>query len=128
VNAANQIHVSINDIRITGGTDVTFTALTGIDVTDTSGFTSAADLIDDAINAVSTLRGQLGADQNRFESTISNLQVTGENLSASESRIRDTDMALEMVSFTRDQIMLQAGTAMLAQANAAPQTILRLLQ
>jgi flagellin len=88
----------------------------------------AQTLIDAAVTAVSTLRGQLGAAQNRFESTISNLQVTTENLAASESRIRDTDMALEMVTFTRHQIMLQAGTAMLAQANAAPQTVLRLLQ
>ena len=77
---------------------------------------------------MSTLRGQLGAVQNRFQSTISNLQVTTQNLSASESRIVDTDMALEMVNFTKDQILLQAGTAMLAQANAAPQTILKLLQ
>ena len=81
-----------------------------------------------AIAAISTLRGVLGAAQNRFESTIANLQVTVENLAASESRIRDADMALEMVDFTRHQIMLQAGTAMLAQANAAPQTVLRLLQ
>ena len=73
-------------------------------------------------------RGQLGAVQNRFQSTISNLQVTTENLSASESPIVDTDMSLEMVNFTKDQILLQAGTAMLAQANAAPQTILKLLQ
>jgi flagellin len=88
----------------------------------------AGQLVDAAIASVSALRGQLGADQNRFESTIANLQVTTENLSASESRIRDTDMASEMVNFTRDQILLQAGTAMLAQANAAPQTVLRLLQ
>jgi flagellin len=74
------------------------------------------------------LRGQLGAAQNRFESTIANLQTTTENLAASESRIRDTDMALEMVTFTRHQILLQAGTAMLGQANSAPQTVLRLLQ
>ncbi|HEV7525611.1 MAG TPA: flagellin, partial [Acidimicrobiia bacterium] len=71
---------------------------------------------------------QLGADQNRFQSTIANLQVTTENLSASESRIRDTDMAAEMVNFTKNQILLQAGTAMLAQANSAPNSILRLLQ
>jgi flagellin len=77
---------------------------------------------------VSGVRGSLGAVQNRFESTISNLQVTTENLSASESRIRDTDMSLEMVNFTRNQILVQAGTAMLAQANQAPQTVLRLLQ
>jgi flagellin len=128
VTSTNQIHVSISDIRITSGTNGSFTALSGIDVTDTTSHTTAATLIDAAVTAVSTLRGQLGAAQNRFESTISNLQVTTENLAASESRIRDTDMALEMVTFTRHQIMLQAGTAMLAQANAAPQTVLRLLQ
>ena len=77
---------------------------------------------------MSDVRGSLGAVQNRFESTISNLQVTTENLSASESRIRDTDMALEMVNFTRNQILVQAGTAMLAQANQAPQSVLKLLQ
>ena len=70
----------------------------------------------------------LGAFQNRFEHTISNLSVTAENLSASESRIRDTDMAKEMVSFTRSQILTQAGTAMLAQANQAPQQVLQLLR
>ena len=128
VTTTNQIRVSINDIRIVGGTNGDFTALSGIDVTDTTSHATAQTLIDAAVNAVSTLRGQLGAAQNRFESTISNLQVTTENLAASESRIRDTDMALEMVTFTRHQIMLQAGTAMLAQANAAPQTVLRLLQ
>ncbi|MEM7324490.1 MAG: flagellin, partial [Actinomycetota bacterium] len=65
--------------------------------------------------------------QNRFESTIRNLQVSTENLSASESRIRDTDMAEEMVAFTKSQILQQAGTAMLGQANQIPQGILRLL-
>ncbi len=128
VTTQDQIQVSIDDIRIKNGSNVTYTALAGIDVTNTANNGAAATLVDDAINAVSTLRGKLGADQNRFESTIANLQVTTENLSASESRIRDTDMASEMVNFTRDQIMLQAGTAMLAQANAAPQSILRLLQ
>ena len=66
--------------------------------------------------------------ENRFGSTISNLQVTSQNLAASQSQIADTDMSLEMVNFTKNQILLQAGTAMLAQANAAPQTILKLLQ
>jgi flagellin len=84
--------------------------------------------IDNAIATVSTTRGNLGAYQNRFESTVANLQVTTENLAASESRIRDTDMALEMVSFTRHQVLLQAGTAMLGQANQLPQGVLRLLQ
>jgi flagellin len=96
-----------------------------LSTTNSSTFISRADT---AINLVSGLRGSLGAKQNRFESTISNLQVTTENLSASESRIRDTDMALEMVSFTRHQILLQAGTAMLGQANQIPQSVLSLLQ
>jgi flagellin len=86
------------------------------------------DLIDDAITTVSTLRGNLGAYQNRFEHTIANLSITTENLSASESRIRDTDMASEMMSFTRAQILQQAGTAMLAQANQVPQSVLQLLR
>jgi flagellin len=128
VTATNQISVSVSDIRIASGTNGAFTSLANIDVTNTSTHTTSQGLVDDAIEAVSDLRGRLGASQNRFESTISNLQVTTENLAASESRIRDTDMALEMVTFTRHQILLQAGTAMLAQANAAPQTVLRLLQ
>ena len=128
VTSTDQISLSISDLRITNGTVGAFTALSSIDVTDTSAFASAQQAIDDAITAVSDVRGSLGAVQNRFESTISNLQVTTENLSASESRIRDTDMSLEMVNFTRNQILVQAGTAMLAQANAAPQTVLRLLQ
>ena len=128
VTDTNQIHVSIDDIRITGGTNTTYTALANIDVQNPAQNGVAGTLVDNAIAAVSALQGQLGADQNRFQSTISNLQVTTENLSASESRIRDTDMAAEMVNFTKDQILLQAGTAMLAQANAAPQSVLKLLQ
>lgn len=81
-----------------------------------------------AITAISAQRAELGAVQNRFEHTINSVNVAIENLSASESRIRDTDMAQEMVSFTRSQILSQAGTAMLAQANQAPQSVLRLLQ
>lgn len=99
--------------------EVNFTQATGADVAITK--------IDDAIKAVSTQRADLGAVQNRFDHTINNLNVAVENLSASESRIRDTDMAQEMVEFTRAQILSQAGTAMLAQANQAPQGVLRLL-
>ena len=84
--------------------------------------------IDAAIGAVSSGRSTLGATQNRLEHTVANLSVAVENLSASESRVRDTDMAEEMVSFTRHQIMVQAGTAMLAQANQVPSTVLSLLQ
>ena len=89
---------------------------------------AAITAIDDAIAEISSRRGELGALQNRFESMANNLQVGIENLSASESRVRDADMAMEMVSFTKGQILLQAGTAMLAQANQVKQTVLALLQ
>lgn len=102
------------------------TAISG-DVLSADNATAFIDTMDTAIGDVSAFRGELGAVQNRFESTINNLQVTTENLAASESRIRDTDMALEMVSFTRHQILMQAGTAMLGQANSLPQGVLRLL-
>lgn len=96
--------------------------------TQKSGASEAIDLIDAAITDVSKTRSQLGAVQNRFDHTINNLNVAVENLTASESRIRDTDMASEMVSFTRAQILSQAGTAMLAQAKSIPQGVLQLLQ
>lgn len=108
--------------------DATDAATLGVDGLDLDGDAAGAiDAIDTAIETVSTTRGTLGATQNRFESTVANLQVQSENLAASESRIRDTDMALEMVSFTRHQVLLQAGTAMLGQANQLPQSVLRLL-
>jgi flagellin len=84
--------------------------------------------LDRAISWVANERSSLGAVQNRMEHTIANLSTANENLSASESRIRDVDMAAEMTTFVRDQIMMQAGIAMLAQANSAPQAILSLLQ
>ncbi len=93
-----------------------------------SGAEAAIGLIDAAIATVSKQRSGLGAVQNRFDHTINNLNVAVENLSASESRIRDTDMAQEMVAFTRSQILSQAGTAMLAQAKNLPQSVLQLLQ
>jgi flagellin-like hook-associated protein FlgL len=92
-----------------------------------SGATQAIKDIDAALQTVSSLRADLGAKQNRFEHTINNLNVAVENTTSSESRIRDTDMAQEMTNFTRTQILTQAGTAMLSQANQASQGILRLL-
>jgi flagellin-like hook-associated protein FlgL len=92
-----------------------------------SGATDAITKIDDAINAVSSQRADLGAIQNRFEHTINNLNTAIENTTASESRIRDTDMASEMTKFTQAQVLQQAGTAMLAQANQSTQSILKLL-
>jgi flagellin len=84
--------------------------------------------IDAAIDAVSSQRAQFGAVQNRLEHTLSNLAIYEENLTSSESRIRDVDMAAEMVNFTKLQILQQSGTAMLAQANQTPQSVLQLLK
>ncbi|PFG32223.1 flagellin [Sanguibacter antarcticus] len=106
----------IKDLKVSGGTSANLTAQDSINAVDT------------AIEAISTTRAGLGAMQNRLEHTIKNVNVAVENLSASESRIRDTDMAQEMVSFTRAQILSQAGTAMLAQANQIPQGVLSLLR
>lgn len=119
-------------VTITGGTG--FTATAGLSVTGSLDFSSATGAqasitaIDAQINKISTARANLGAYQNRFEHTINSVNVAVENLSASESRIRDTDMASEMVNFTKSQILSQAGTAMLAQANQIPQGVLKLLQ
>ncbi len=88
----------------------------------------AISTIDKALRTVSDGRAALGAVQNRFDHTIANLNVSVENLSASESRIRDTDVAQEMVSFTRSQILTQAGTSMLSQANQSAQNVLSLLR
>ena len=99
----------------------------GLKVTDKTTAEEAIATLDTAINKVSTERSRLGAYQNRLEHTIANLGVAKENLSAAESRIRDVDMAEEIMEFTRAQILLQAGTAMLAQANILPQSVLQLL-
>jgi flagellin len=90
--------------------------------------TNAISAIDAAIGNVSSMRGQFGAVQNRLEHTLNNLATYQENLTASESRIRDVDMASEMVQFSKNQILQQAGTSMLAQANQAPQSVLSLLR
>jgi len=84
--------------------------------------------VDEAIDNVSDTRAELGATQNRLEHVVASLNVAAENLSASESRVRDVDLAQEMVQFTRHQIMTQAGTAMLAQANQIPASVLALIQ
>ena len=112
----------------TAGQAATATAAQSVGFQEATGASEAIDKIDLAIKSVSNTRSNLGAVQNRFEHTINNLNVAVENLSASESRIRDTDMASEMVQFTRSQILSQAGTAMLAQAKSIPQGVLQLLQ
>ena len=100
---------------------------TGIGTIDIDG-TNAISAIDAAITHVSTMRGEFGAVQNRLEHTLNNLATYQENLMASESRIRDVDMASEMVEFSKNNILQQAGTSMLAQANQAPQAVLSLLK
>lgn len=118
-NSGETIAVAIDNM------DATALGVNSLDVENNAD--TAITAIDTAIDTVSTQRGELGAIQNRFEHTVANLSVTAENLAASESRIRDTDMALELVSFTRHQILQQAGTAMLAQANQVPSSVLSLL-
>lgn len=103
-------------------------AAKGIYVNTQARASRAIDIINSAIAKVSDQRSELGAIQNRLEHTIANLGTAAENISAAESRIRDVDMANEMASFTRSQILLQAGTAMMAQANQKPQSILQLLR
>ncbi|MDN3445400.1 flagellin [Microbacterium sp. APC 3901] len=118
----DQIAVTLTDFS---GLGATIGALT-VD-TAANALTSIAS-IDDEITAVSTARAGLGASQNRFESTINSLQVSAENLAAAKSRIADTDMAAEMVKYTASNILQQAGTAMLAQANQSGQGVLQLLR
>jgi flagellin len=106
--------------------DISDTALAAIDVS--AAVITDSNTVQTAITTISTQRAELGAIQNRFEHTINSVNVAIENLSASESRIRDTDMASEMMNLTRSQILSQAGTAMLAQANQVPQGVLQLLR
>jgi flagellin len=121
----NQVAVTVTGVS-TGTLNIGAANLVGV-ITGTSA-QNALTLIDAAITAVSVARTTLGAVQNRFTATIDNLGVAVENLSSAQSRIADTDMASEMTNFTRNQILEQAGTAMLAQANAVPQTVLQLLK
>jgi len=109
--------------ELSGGT----ITIGGIDVSKQDSATSAITTIDAAIETVSTQRAALGALQNRLEHTINNLSTASENLTSAESGIRDVDMAQEMSSFTKNQILSQAGVAMLAQANQTPQAVLKLL-
>lgn len=102
--------------------------VTDVDISSQTGSNNAINVIDGALDQVNNVRAGLGAIQNRFESTISNIATTSENLSAARSRIQDTDFAAETASLTRAQILQQAGVAMLAQANSLPQLVLSLLQ
>jgi len=106
----------------------TTSTLKDLDISTFSGAQKALEIVDKALTAVNSSRADMGAVQNRFTSTIANLSSTSENLSASRSRIRDTDYAKETAELTRTQILQQAGTAMLAQAKSVPQNVLSLLQ
>ncbi|MEW6581373.1 MAG: flagellin [Actinomycetota bacterium] len=102
--------------------------ISGIAVSTQASASAAIASIDSALATLSTARATMGSIQNRLEQTITRLGVTSENLQAAESRIRDADMAQEMIRFTKNQILQQSGTAMLAQANQAPQSVLSLLR
>ena len=115
-----------NEMNVTDGLSAS-TIEHAIDVSTEERATSAITVFDNAIIKVAEMRGSLGAIQNRLEYTAANLENTGENLTAALSRIEDTDMALEMSEFTKYNILIQAGTSMLAQANQRPQTVLQLL-
>ncbi len=106
----------------------TFGAVADVDISTSDGSQSAIDVLDAALAQVNDSRADLGAVQNRFSSTVANLQNTSENLSAARSRIQDTDFASETASLTRGQILQQAGVAMLSQANSLPNNVLSLLR
>lgn len=118
--------VSFTDPTIATTASIT-NSVKEIDITSASGAQSAIMVIDEAIASIDSQRADLGAIQNRFDSTISNLQNIGENASAARGRIMDTDYAAESANLAKNQIMQQAGTAMLAQANQLPQAVLSLL-
>ncbi|MFC5528960.1 flagellin [Cohnella yongneupensis] len=123
INITSTISIQADDNSVT-------ISITGVATASFYGLATSAKIagIDKAIDAVSTQRATLGAMQNRLEYTSNNLGTTIENLTASESRIRDTDMAKEMVELSKNQILLQSSQAMLAQANSAPQGVLSLLR
>jgi len=131
--AAGGTHLKYGDASfnasqtVTDGTSTT-AQWAAIDVTTSDKATAAIEVFDEAIKTVSAERSKLGSYQNRLEHTINNLGTSAENLTAAESRIRDVDMAKEMMEFTKQNILSQAATAMLAQANQQPQQVLKLLQ
>ncbi|WP_225743884.1 flagellin Hag [Marinilactibacillus sp. Marseille-P9653] len=123
IKAMNSTALGVN----VTGTDAIDVTAEAADADSKSGAQLAIDSIDEAIKSVSEQRSNLGANQNRLDHTINNLTTTKENLSEANSRIRDVDMAEEMMSFTKSNILSQASTAMLAQANQMPQGVLQLL-
>ena len=118
----NKLEVSIKDCHAAA------IGIAGLDISTQDGAAAALDTIKSAINYVSDVRGTLGATQNRLDHTINNLSVMEENIQDAESTIRDTDVADEMMAYTKNNILIQSAQAMLAQANQVPQGVLQLLQ
>ncbi|MDK2743997.1 MAG: flagellin FliC [Nitrospira sp. BO4] len=118
----NTLTMDLNDLTISS------LGLSSVNVSTSANAQSALSNIDSAISAVATARAEYGSLQNRFEATISNLQISSENLTAAESRIRDADIAYETSQFTKNQVLVQTGIAVLAQANSLPQQALALLR
>ena len=129
-NAATAVTVAVAGGFTTGSQSIasTGTAISAIDISTVTGANTALTAIDAALTQINSSRAELGAIQNRFSSTIDNLMTNSENLSASRSRIMDADFAQETANLSRAQILQQAGTAMVAQANQLPQNVLKLLQ
>ena len=118
----NQLQVSVEDMHCDA------LGIADVDISTQDGAQKAVEVIEKAINSVSMTRGTLGATQNRLEHTQNNLSVMTENIQDAESTIRDTDVADEMMAYTKNNILVQSAQAMLAQANQVPQGVLQLLQ
>ena len=118
----NQMQVVIGDMHTTGGMNIE-----SLDIGTLAGAQKAIGMVTDATNYVSSIRGDLGAIQNRLDHTLNNLSVMAENIQDAESTIRDTDVANEMMSYVKNNILVQSAQAMLAQANQVPQGVLQLL-
>jgi flagellin len=118
----NTLTMDLNQLTISA------LGISTVNVSSSANAQSALSNIDSAISAVATARAEYGSLQNRFEATIANLQISGENLTAAESRIRDADVAYETSQFTKNQVLVQTGIAILAQANTLPQQALALLR
>ena len=130
-DAFNQLTMNISSIKtasLADGFNGCGTALADISISTAGAALNALTVIKSAINYVSSIRGSLGAVQNRLEHTVNNLSVMEENIQNAESRIRDTDVADEMMAYTKNNILIQSAQAMLAQANQVPQGVLQLLQ
>jgi flagellin len=124
--ASNRIAVTVTgDFSVSGADSII--QLTNAEVNTAASAQAALDLIDNALSRVNTYRSKLGSTQNRLERSISNLDADIENATAANSRIRDVDFASETAAFTRSQILIQSGTAILSQANSSPQAALSLL-